>query len=102
MRTYLIAMLIRTVSFPLAVWALLSGWVVVGVIFAGAAIFLPQIAVTIANAVDRRTVPDGAPVSPIRALPEAGAPGPHPSTDRDGPYVGPDGAQPTDGRDAGL
>lgn len=68
MRTYLIAMAVRTVSFPLAVWALVSGWVVVGVVLAAAATFLPQIAVTIANAVDNRTG-GGAVVSPTRALP---------------------------------
>ncbi|USQ74896.1 DUF3099 domain-containing protein [Ornithinimicrobium cryptoxanthini] len=102
MRTYLIAMLIRTISFPLAVWALLSGWLVVGLIFAAAAIFLPQIAVTIANAVDRRTVPDAAPVSPIRALPEGGPPRPHPTAHPDGHHHRPDGAPSTDGRDDGL
>ena len=93
MRTYLIAMVIRTVSFPLAVWALLSGWMVVGLIFAAAAVFLPQIAVTSANAVDRRTAPDTAPISPIRALPEATAPPTHPSAH---------GGQPIASCDAGL
>lgn len=70
LRTYLIAMAFRTVSFPLAVWALLSGWIVVGVFFALAATILPQIAVMLANAVDRRTAPDDSMLSPIRALPE--------------------------------
>jgi len=80
LRTYLIAMAVRTVSFPLAVWALLSGWVVIGVILAAAATFLPQIAVTIANAVDNRTGTGGAPVSPTRALPA-----PHPTPPHDIP-----------------
>lgn len=102
MRTYLIAMLFRTISFPFAVWALLSGWVVIGLIFAAAATFLPQIAVTIANAVDRRTVPDAAPVSPIRALPQASTPHPDPSAHRETHHVRPDGTPPADGRDAGL
>lgn len=70
LRTYLIAMAVRTVSFPLAVWALMSGWVVVGVILAAAATFLPQIAVTIANVVDNRTTGTGTVVSPTRALPQ--------------------------------
>lgn len=69
MRAYLIAMVIRTISFPLAVWALLSGWIAVGVVLAAAATFLPQIAVTIANTVDNRTTGGGVPVSPLRALP---------------------------------
>lgn len=68
MHTYLAAMAFRTASFPLAVWALLSGWVVVGVILAMAATFLPQISVTIANAIDHRTDGGGQPVSPTRAL----------------------------------
>lgn len=69
LRAYLIAMAVRTVSFPLAVWALLSGWLVPGLILAAAATFLPQIAVTIANVVDNRTG-GGTIVSPARALPE--------------------------------
>ncbi|MCK0113760.1 DUF3099 domain-containing protein [Ornithinimicrobium sp. F0845] len=77
MRTYLIAMAVRTVSFPLAVWALVSGWIVVGVILAAAATFLPQIAVTIANAVDNRTTGGGVPVSPARALPASPEGPPH-------------------------
>ncbi len=71
LRSYLIAMAIRTVSFPLAVWALLSGWLVVGLVLAAAATFLPQIAVMIANAVDNRTAPAGTITSPTRALPPA-------------------------------
>lgn len=69
MRTYLIAMAVRTVSFPLAVWALLSGWVVPGLILAAAATFLPQIAVTIANVADNRTTGTGTVTSPTQALP---------------------------------
>ena len=73
-RAYIIAMVIRTISFPLAVWAFLSGWVVVGFVLAAAATFLPQIAVMMANAVDRRTTPAGTVTSPQRALPRAGPP----------------------------
>ena len=76
LRTYLVAMAIRTVSFPLAVWALLSGWTVVGVVLALAATVLPQVAVMIANAVDNRTVTRDGPVSPTRALPQGGTSGP--------------------------
>lgn len=72
MRTYLFAMAVRTVSFPLAVWALLSGWTVVGILLALAATVLPQVAVMIANAVDNRTSPRDGPVSPTRALPQGG------------------------------
>ena len=68
MRHYLIAMSFRTVSFPLAVWALLSGWTAVGVVLAAAATFLPQVAVTLANAIDHRTTGGGTPTSPMRAL----------------------------------
>ncbi len=74
MRSYLIAMAIRTLSFPLAVWALLSGWIVVGVLLALAATFLPQVAVMIANAVDHRTAPAGSLTSPTLSLPPADRP----------------------------
>lgn len=73
MRSYAIAMSIRTVSFPLAVWALLSGWTVVGIILAMAATFLPQVAVMIANAVDHRTTPEGTVTSPTLMLGPAAA-----------------------------
>lgn len=72
LRSYLIAMAIRTVSFPLAVWALLNDWIIIGLVFAAAATFLPQVAVTLANAIDRRTTGGGAPLSPTQALPPAG------------------------------
>ena len=70
LRAYLIAMAVRTVSFPLAVWALLSGWLVPGLVLAAAATFLPQIAVTIANVVDNRTTGEGTVRSTARALTE--------------------------------
>lgn len=70
MRTYLIAMGFRTAAFPLAVWALVSGWTVAGWVLAVAAVGLPPIAVTLANTVDHRRNTDQ-PVSPIRALPAA-------------------------------
>lgn len=72
MRNYVIAMAIRTASFPLAVWALLSGWTIVGVALAIAATFLPQVAVMIANAVDHRTSPTGSLTAPTRSLPAGG------------------------------
>lgn len=71
MRNYTIAMAIRTAAFPLAVWALLSGWIVVGVLLALAATFLPQVAVMLANAVDHRTAPASTLTSPTRMLPPA-------------------------------
>ena len=46
MRAYLIAMSIRIASFPLSVWALMSGYIVLGCILATAAILLPSFAVT--------------------------------------------------------
>jgi Protein of unknown function (DUF3099) len=74
MRNYLVAMGFRTVAFPLGVWALVSGWSVIGWVLAAAAVFLPSIAVMFANAVDRRRS-TSRPVSPTRALP----PGPGPA-----------------------
>jgi len=68
MRNYLVAMGFRTVAFPLGVWALASGWLVVGWALAIAALLLPSIAVMLANAVDRRRAP-GSPQNPTRALP---------------------------------
>lgn len=56
MRTYAVAMSIRTVSFPLAVWAFMSGWIVVGWLLAAAAILLPSFAVMAANTVDERRI----------------------------------------------
>lgn len=56
MRKYTIAMVVRTISFPLAVWAFLSGWVIVGWILMLAAVVLPAIAVGIANTVDERRI----------------------------------------------
>lgn len=68
MRAYLVAMSIRIISFPLAVWALLSGQVVLGSVLAAAAILIPTFAVMLANNVDHRR---GAqvPRSPVRQLP---------------------------------
>lgn len=68
MRTYLIAMGIRTVCFPLAVWALVSGWILLGWVLGLVAVVMPSLAVMLANAVDQRRQP-GEPESPVRALP---------------------------------
>lgn len=69
MRAYLISMIIRTVSFPLAIWAFVSEWFVVGWVFAAIAVLVPSFAVMIANAVDRRRVTTGESLtSPQRAL----------------------------------
>jgi Protein of unknown function (DUF3099) len=67
MRAYLIAMSIRIVSFPLAVWALLSGYIVLGSVLATAAVLIPSFAVMLANNVDRRKG-TAAPRSPVRRL----------------------------------
>lgn len=68
MRAYLIAMSIRIASFPLSVWALMSGYIVIGCILAAAAILLPSFAVMLANNPDQRRGNAG-PISPVRALP---------------------------------
>lgn len=84
MRSYAIAMSIRTVSFPLAVWALLSGWTIIGIVLALAATFLPQVAVMMANAVDHRTAPAGTLTSPTRMLGPGGSTSRDATTSRDG------------------
>ncbi len=68
MRAYLVAMSIRLICFPIAVWALLSGHILLGSVLAAAAILIPSFAVMLANNVDRR---GGAqvPRSPARQLP---------------------------------
>lgn len=71
MRTYLIAMGFRTVCFPLAVWALVSGWAVVGWTLGLVAVVMPSFAVMLANAVDQRRRPAGTVQSPNQALPPA-------------------------------
>jgi len=73
-RNYLWTMAFRTVAFPLGIWAIVSGWTVVGWILAVCAVVLPSIAVMFANAVDRRRSTTR-PVSPVRSLP----PGPGPA-----------------------
>ncbi|HSP60193.1 MAG TPA: DUF3099 domain-containing protein [Ornithinimicrobium sp.] len=80
MRSYLIAMGVRTASFPLAVWAIVSEWYLVGSLLVAAAVVLPSVAVMVANAVDRRaTVTGPAPASPVQGL------GPAPGAAPDGP-----------------
>ena len=78
MRNYLIAMGVRIVGFPVSVWLLLHGFVVLGVVLAAGATVMPSIAVVVANAVDRRgaSSEDAAPVSPVQGL--------GPAPDRDG------------------
>lgn len=68
MRTYLIVMSIRILAFPLSVWALVTGYIVIGSVLAVAAVLIPSFAVMLANNVDHRggTQP---PRSPVRALP---------------------------------
>lgn len=68
MKHYLIAMGIRTASFPVAVWAFTEGWYAVSLVTAIAAIFIPSFAVMLVNAVDRRTVVSEPVRSPVRGL----------------------------------
>lgn len=98
MRSYLIAMGVRTLSFPVAIWAFLNDHLVLGWVFVVLAVLIPSVAVMLANAVDRRGTSSGAaPRSPVQGLgpaapPEAGGPtaapsatGPSPTQD---PIVG--------------
>ena len=68
MRVYLITMGIRVACFPLSVWALLSGYLIVGSVLAAAAVLLPGFAMMFANNKDTRSATNG-PISPVRALP---------------------------------
>lgn len=77
MRAYVIAMVIRTLSFPLAVWAFLSDQLVLGWVLMVAAVLIPSVAVGVANAVDHRG--EGRrdePVSPVQGLGPAAPPEP--------------------------
>ena len=94
MRSYLLAMGFRTISFPLAVWAIVSEWYVVGALLVVAAAVLPSIAVMLANAVDRRASVTGpAPRSPVQGLGAGPVPADEdddrpPARSDDGPIVG--------------
>lgn len=68
MRTYLVVMSLRILAFPLSVWALMTGHMVIGSALAAAAILIPSLAVMLANNVDHRGSVQ-APRSPVRALP---------------------------------
>ncbi|MGB5953127.1 MAG: DUF3099 domain-containing protein [Ornithinimicrobium sp.] len=75
MRVYLITMGIRVACFPLSVWALMSGYIIIGSLLAGAAIILPGFAMMLANNKDTRRS-TSTPVSPVRALPQRPSPRP--------------------------
>lgn len=82
---YLTAMGIRTVSFPVAVWAFTTQRYVLAWIAVFLAVVIPAFAVMIANAVDQRRGPASAPQAPTRGL------GTGPSQDsppQDGPRGG--------------
>ena len=69
MRQYLIAMGIRTVAFPVAVWAFMTERYAIAWVAAFLAIVIPSFAVMIANAVDQRQAPrTDRPQSPTRRL----------------------------------
>lgn len=75
MRSYLIAMGIRTLSFPVAIWAFLNDQLVLGWVFVVMAVLIPSVAVGLANAVDRRGAGSGAaPRSPVQGHGPAGQP----------------------------
>ncbi|MFX0538690.1 DUF3099 domain-containing protein [Ornithinimicrobium sp. Y1847] len=78
MRTYLIAMGIRTASFPIAIWAFLHDHPIIGWIFVIMAVIIPSFAVMLANAVDHRGESTG-PVSPVQQLGTGRSPEPAPS-----------------------
>lgn len=65
---YLLAMGFRIVAFPLAIWALMSGWTITGWILAGVAILAPSVAVGLANNVDHRQQAGRLPPPPRPAL----------------------------------
>lgn len=67
-RNYLVAMAVRTLSFPVAVWGFMSGHHVLGALAALLATFIPSIAVMLANAVDHRQVEAPRPSSPVQGL----------------------------------
>lgn len=68
MKQYLWAMGVRTLAFPAAVWAFLSGYTTLGWVLAAFAALIPSFAVMLANAVDRRRTVGDAPQSPVRGL----------------------------------
>lgn len=68
MRFYVIVMSFRILAFPLSVWALLTGHIVIGSVLAVAAVLIPSFAVMFANNVDHRDSTE-TPRSPVRALP---------------------------------
>ncbi len=73
MRVYLVTMGIRVACFPLSVWALMSGYLIIGSMLAAAAVLLPGFAMMFANNKDTRSATNG-PVSPVRALPTSHRP----------------------------
>lgn len=69
MKQYLLAMGVRTLCFPLAIWAFVQERYVVAGILAFLAAVIPSFAVMLANAVDRRQAPATDEVrSPTRSL----------------------------------
>ncbi|MFC6421445.1 DUF3099 domain-containing protein [Ornithinimicrobium tianjinense] len=68
MRSYLIAMGIRTLSFPVAIWAFVNHHLAIGWIFVVLAVVIPSVAVMLANAVDHRGESRGTPESPVQGL----------------------------------
>lgn len=57
MKQYALSMGFRVAAFPLGVWAISSGWTIIGWIVLVFAMIIPSIAVAFANAVDLRSEP---------------------------------------------
>ncbi|WP_298749452.1 DUF3099 domain-containing protein [uncultured Serinicoccus sp.] len=73
---YLTAMGIRTVSFPVAVWAFTTQRYALAWVAVFLAVVIPAFAVMVANAVDQRRGPASAPQAPTRGLGTGPAPDP--------------------------
>ncbi|WP_281963942.1 DUF3099 domain-containing protein [Serinicoccus marinus] len=65
---YLLAMGVRTASFPVAVWAFMTERYAIAWVAVALAALIPAFAVMLANAVDQRRAPGEAPRSPTRGL----------------------------------
>lgn len=77
MKRYLVAMGVRTLSFPVAVWAFVQEYYVLAGVLAVLAAVIPSFAVMLANAVDRRQAPQTEELlSPMPRLGPASTPPP--------------------------
>lgn len=104
MRHYLLAMGVRTLSFPVAVWAFVQEYYVLAGTLAVLAAVLPSFAVMVANASDRRRAPVSAEVrSPVQGLGPATSTPPAEAGPTGGPVVIPGTlVRPADGETPGA